>query len=243
MLKIAVCDDDQAHLEKIRALLERWLRKRGPDQGQIAAFASGEALLESIRGKGGFDLYILDVIMPGLNGIETGKKLRELGEGGEILYLTTSRDYAVDSYLTRAFFYLLKPVEAERLFPVLDEAVERLESRRERGVMVPLSRGSRLVLLERILYVERVGRIVRYHCTDGEVDSRSIHASFRETVAPLLEDRRFYLCGASYTFNLQRVVGVSSGQALLDGGGAVALPQRWVTPFKVAWGDYWLGEG
>jgi len=242
VLRIAVCDDDEDQLEAIRWLLARWLRKKRAGQGQITTFRSGEALLDQIGDWGGYDLYILDIIMPGLNGIETGKKLREQGEGGEIVYLTMSQEHAVDSYLTRAFFYLLKPVEEGQLFSVLDAAAEQLDRRREEGVMVALPHGTRLVLLDRLLYVERVGRIVRYHCTDCTVDSRSIRVSFRETVAPLLADPRFYLCGASYVFNLQRVVGVSGGKAQMDGGEEVELPHRWIMPFKTAWGDYWLGE-
>lgn len=242
MLRIALCDDNEDQMEALRWQLERWLRQRRDGRGQITVFHSGEALLEQTR-LGGYDIYILDIIMPGLNGIEIGKQLRDLGEDGEIVYLTTTSEYAVDSYLTRAFFYLVKPIAEDQLFAVLDAAAEQLDRRREAGVMVALPHGSRMVLLDRVLFVERVSRIVRYHCTDGTVDSRSIRVSFRQAVAPLLADPRFYLCGASYVFNLQRVLGVSGGQAQLDGGGAVELPQRWIMPFKIAWGNYWLDEG
>jgi len=243
MLEIAVCDDDRPCLDQTVRMLEHWLGQRPALLGRLTAFDSGEALLERAQDKGGFDLYLLDVIMPGLDGIETGKKLRELGEGGEIIYLTASPDHAVESYLTRAFFYLLKPVNEARLFEVLDAAADQLDRRRSQGVMVALPKGTRLVLLDRILYVERVGRFMRYHCTDGIVDSRSIHGSFKEMNAPLLADPRFCLCGASYVFNLQRVAGVSGGQAVLDGGGAVDLPKRRAVAFKSAWGKYWLGDG
>lgn len=241
MLNIAVCDDNPEHLDRVLGQLERYLRSRPEIEGQTSAFQSGEALLEQAVAKKNFDLYLLDVLMPGLDGIQTGHRLRQLGDGGEIIYLSSSNEFAVESYDVHAFFYLLKPLLEERLFQVLDEAVEKLNRRRSDGIVVITPGGPRRILLERIRYVERVGRSMRYYCVDGWVDSQTIHASFREMAAPLLADPRFYLCGASFVFNFQRVTGVSGQAALLDDGSKVTLPRKAVTAFKNAWGRYWLG--
>lgn len=242
MLRIALCDDDEKHLNQAAALLAAYLKVRPRLNGQVECFQSGSALLAKAESAGGFDLYILDILMPGLNGIETGRLLRALGEGGEILYLTSSNDFAADSYDVRAFFYLLKPVEEAKLFQVLDGAVEKLNQRRTSAVVVNTAAGPRRVLLERIRYVERVGRCLRYYCTDTTVDTQSIRGSLREATASLLADRRFYLCGASFVLNFQHVSGVNGQVALLDNGQAVALPRTSATEFKKAWGSYWLEE-
>lgn len=241
MLKIAVCDDNPEHLDDMMGWLERYLRARPEVEAQPAAFQSGEALLKRAIAQRGFDLYLMDVLMPGLDGIQAGRRLRELGDGGEIIYLSSSDEFAVQSYDVRAFFYLLKPLSEERLFQVLDEAVEKLNRRRNGGIVVATPSGPRRILLERIRYVERVGRSMRYYCVDGSVDSQTIHASFREMAAPLLADPRFYLCGASFVFNFQRVTGVSGQAALLDDGSRISLPRKAVAAFKTAWGRYWLG--
>ena len=68
-------------------------------------------------------------------------------------------------------------------------------------------------------------------------------ACFREMAAPLLTDRRFFLCGASFVLNFQHVTGVNGQTALLDNGQTVALPRSAATEFKKAWGNYWLTEG
>ena len=203
---------------------------------------SGDALLARAEDAGGFDLYVLDILMPELSGIETGRRLRALGEGGEIVYLTSSNDFAADSYDVRAFFYLLKPVEEGKFFQVLDGAAEKLNRRRSSAVVVTTADGPRRILLERIRYVERVGRCMRYDCTDGTVDSQTIRISFREAAAPLLADRRFCLCGASFVLNFQHVTGVNGQTALLDNGQTVVLPRTAATEFKKAWGNYWLEE-
>ena len=242
MLRIAICDDDPTQLQKTECLLKDYLSKRPALSGQISLFDKGDELLNAAEVYKGFDLYILDILMPELNGIQTALKLRKLDDGGEIIYLTSSNDYAADSYNTNAFFYLLKPVEEAKLFQVLDGAVEKLSRRRTSAVVVNTAAGPRRLLLERIRYVERVGRCVRYYCTDATVDSQSIRGSLREAAAPLLADQRFYLCGASYVLNFQHVTGVNGQTALLDNGQAVILPRTSATEFKKAWGNYWLEE-
>lgn len=246
MIQVAVCDDDSNYLEQITALLHTYFQSRPALEGQVTVFERGEALLERAAHRKGFDLYLLDILMPGLNGIQTGRCLRTLGDGGEIIYLSTSEDYAVDSYDVSAFFYLLKPVNEQKLFTVLDRAVDKLEQRRSHQqssvIVVSTSQGPRRVRLGDIRYVERAGRIMRYHCTDGVVDSQTIRASFKDMTTPLLEDGRFCRCGASFVLNYQHVTGVSGQNALLDDGKALPLPRTAVSIFKSAWGRYWLEE-
>ena len=239
MLKIALCDDDPNHLHHIISLFRHYLASRPNFDGQIAAFSSGTALLEQVRVQNGFDLYLLDVLMPGLNGIQTGHKLRELDCNGEIIYLSTSKDYAADSYDVHAFFYLLKPVSEEKLFLVLDAAAEKLD-RQQDAILVDTKQGFQRLLLARIRYVERAGRALRYYCTDGIVESKGIRSTFRDATAPLLADPRFCLCGASFVLNFQHVVGVNGQCALLDDDTTVTLPRTSAVAFKHAWGEYWL---
>lgn len=242
MLRIALCDDEEKQLNQAAAMLNTYLSSRPDLSGQVETFRSGIALLTRVEDAGGFDLYVLDILMPQLSGIDTGHRLRALGDGGEIVYLTTSNDFAADSYDVRAFFYLLKPVNEAKLFQVLDGAVEKLNRRRSSAVVVTTVDGPRRILLERIRYVERMGRCMRYYCTDTTIDSQTIRVSFREAAAPLLADWRFCLCGASFVLNFQHVTGVNGQTALLDNGQTVILPRTSATGFKKAWGNYWLEE-
>ena len=242
MLSIAICDDEAEYVQQTVNFVREYLDHHPAESGQIHAFQRGQELLYQVEETGGFDLYLLDIIMPGLNGIQTGQQLRELGNGGEIVYLTTSPDYAIDSYSVRAFFYLLKPIEKERLFAVLDAAVEKLRDRRQKAALVTTKDGPRRVLLDQILYVERVGRGLRYYCSCGAVDSLSLRVTFHAAVEQLLADPRFCQCGSSFAFNLQHVAGVRGQDVLLDSGGSVAIPRASVHAFKNAWGSFWLEE-
>ena len=242
MLTIAICDDQKEQLKRTAELLHAYLNARPTLQGRIFTFTNGAALLAHAESQNGFDIYLLDILMPGLDGIQTGQRLRELRDGGEIIYLSSSNEYALDSYDVRAFFYLLKPIEAQKLFHVLDSAVEKLTRRKSNAVIVATRNGPRRILLEQIRYVERFGCSMRYHCMEGTVDSQTIRVTFKEATASLLADSRFCLCGASFVLNFQHVVGVSGQSALLDNGASVPLPRAAATAFKDAWGKYWLEQ-
>lgn len=240
ILKVVVCDDDAASCERTRTLVLSYFQTHTALDGKAWACFEGQTLLELAAQQGGFDIYLLDILMPELNGIETGRRLRARGDRGEIVYLTNSNDFAADSYDVRALSYLLKPVEETKLFRVLDEAVERLRRQQNCSTVVYTSQGPQRIPLEQIRYAERVGRVIRYYCTDGTVDSRSIRVTFREAVAPLLDDRRFCLCGASFVLNFQYVTGVNGQTVALDNGQTVTLPRAAASDFKKAWGSYWL---
>ena len=119
-MRIALCDDETAQLALADTLLREYCLLHPELNLRVFPFTSGAALLEHLRTGEPFDIYILDVIMPGENGIELGLKLREIDRGGRIIYLSTSSDFAVDSYLPKASSYLLKPVSQDLLFRTLD---------------------------------------------------------------------------------------------------------------------------
>ena len=242
-MNVAICDDSLSERRTIQEWITDYLGERPQLAGQLFLFENGKALLDAVKKRGGFDLYLLDVIMPEMNGIQSGLKLRELGAGGEIIYLTSSKDYAVDSYYTNAFFYLLKPVERKVLFSVLDKAAEKLNRRRREKIVIKTSEGQRCILLDQILLAERKGHSVQYYCTEETVNSLTFQSPFREVMTPLLADRRFYLCGVSLVCNLQRISAITGQNVVLDNGISFTVPRRGAAALKAAWGGYWLTEG
>ena len=242
MLKIALCDDDAACLERTAALVNAFFAQRPEIPVSLTRFGEAQDLLDALERGEDFDLHLLDVLMPGLNGIEMGKAIRRLGRDGAIIYLTTSPDYALDSYQARAFYYLLKPLEQERFFQVLDEVVDVLLKRQDAAIIIHTAAGLRSVPLADVLYVERVERFMRYYLAGGEtVDSRTLRGSFREGAATLLADERFALCGASFVLGLHHVKSIERGKALLDTGERVSVSMNACAELKRAWMNYWPG--
>lgn len=241
MLKLALCDDEPGQRGTVSGLLQEYAGQRPELAVRLSVFSSGLELLSALEEKGDFDLYVLDVVMPELSGIDLGIKLREMGSLGAIIYLTISPEYAVDSYAAQAFYYLMKPVAAQKLYQVLDQAVETLEKQRAACVTVKTKNGLRLVRMDHLLYAELSDRAVRYHLSNGDrVDSITLRNSFQEEVTPLLADSRFFQCGASFVVNLYYVTGVERGALRLDSGKRVPLARGLTAQARRQWSNYWL---
>lgn len=241
MIKLALCDDEAEQREGIGGLLREYAAARPALAVKLSVFSSGGELLKAAKECGGFDVYVLDVVMPGLSGIDVGVRLRELYSGGAIIYLTVSPEYAVDSYAARAFYYLMKPAEPEKLFQVLDQAASALEKQRAACVAVRTKDGLARLRLDEITYAELAGRAVRYHLADGSsLDSVTVRSPFQEETGPLLADPRFFLCGASFVVNLFYVAAVEKGFLRMDSGTRVPLARGLAALAKRRWSDFWL---
>lgn len=236
MLNIALVDDDARELSASRSMAERW---RGG--ACVSAFSSADELLDAMDAGTAFDLYLLDVVMPDMDGIALGRAIRERNQDGAIVYLTTSPDFALESYEVWPLQYLLKPVDENRLFAAMDRVAAHT-ARRSEGVLVHTRSGDVLLPLGDILYAEKSGRCIRYACRARSVESVTLVGSFREAVEPLLDSGSFVLCGASIAVNLTRLTLVDKTGAVLATGERLELPRAAVATLRSDWMAYCLGE-
>ena len=244
MISIAICDDESVQLAQTEALLREY-RSLHPDiELSAASFSSSAALLEHLRVKGAFDIYLLDVIMPGQDGIELGLSIREADQGGHIVYLTTSPDFALDSYRVRASDYLLKPLDKDRLFQSLDGIIRNLENTRQIFVTVKTRKGLRRIPLHYVVYCELVGRCVQYYLSDGlAIEGMSLRGAFQDAVEPLLAHHSFVLCAASFLVNLAYVEMIDSSGLRLAGGRTLPISRPLRKEVTRRWMDFHLERG
>ena len=240
MVSIAACDDDHRAGERLLQLLREYEQERPESSLRVDSFASPLELLAAAQGRGGYDVYLLDILMPGRDGFSLARELRELPRHGPVVYFSVSNDYAAESYEAGAFYYLLKPLDRERLFPVLDRALRQVQESGESVFVVHTRTGPRRVSFDELLYAERAGRVMRLHCVHEKVDSLTLRVSFREAAAPLLADGRFFQCGASYVLNLRHVVGIEGQNAVIADGSRLPLPRSCFRAFRSAWSELWL---
>ena len=123
---IAVCDDQTEELGSLTELIGAWETDRGTPV-RVKSFRSAAELLDAARHER-FTLYLLDIMMPGLNGMDAAREIRGFDKAADIIFLTSSPGFAYDSYSVQALEYLLKPIRTKTLYPILD----RLELRERR---------------------------------------------------------------------------------------------------------------
>lgn len=195
-LQIALCDDEITNHETVRELIRQYKQIHSDRTLSLSSFASGKELINHVDEHGCFDLYILDCIMPEMNGIELGAALRTRDDTGFLIYLTTSPDFALDSYRVDAFDYLLKPVESELFFQSLDKAYRSFSQIMQKTVAIKTTDSIRMIPIADIRYAERIDKHIDYHLTDNTViHSTSFNCSFQNAVSELLSHKRMLLVG------------------------------------------------
>ena len=121
IMRVAVVDDTREDAELLMSALERFGREQNEEM-DVTLYDSGASFLrsyEEIRP----ELVVLDIDMPGINGMEAAHKLRETDENVALLFVTNMRHYALEGYSVDALDYLIKPVEAERFQKAVDKAL------------------------------------------------------------------------------------------------------------------------
>ena len=202
---LAVCDDKKEELASVLSLLDQWEKQRGVPL-QSRAFQSAVELLEVARQER-FTLYLLDVMMPGMNGLDAAREIRRFDDVAEIVFLSTSPGFAYESYGVRAFHYLLKPVEGEKLFALLDQLSLR-EQRPLEALTLKTTTTIIRVPYAHISYVEVMGKRVYFHLVDGDV--REVAGSLKEFEAALLSRPEFMRVHRSYIVNMLQAEELSS---------------------------------
>ena len=202
---LAVCDDNREELEAVLSLLDAWRAERGAAP-RVKAFQSAVELVEAARQER-FTLYLLDVMMPGMDGMEAAREIRSFDDVAEIIFLSTSPGFAYESYGVRAFHYLLKPIEEGKFFALLDQL-----SLRERKPLEALTLKTATTIIrvpsDCISYVEVIGKHVYFHLADGDV--REVTGALKEFEAALLSRAEFMRVHRSYIVNMLQVEELSS---------------------------------
>jgi len=152
MYQIAVCDDDNTDIAYITALVYQWA-KESSCAVELDSFLSAESFLFCYEEKKDYEILLLDIEMGKKNGIELARQIREENNRIQIIFVTGFPDFALEGYEVAALHYLMKPVEQEKLYQVLDRAVQNL-SKTERTLLF-VTDGEKLgVLAREILMVE-----------------------------------------------------------------------------------------
>ena len=238
-LKIAICDDDTLEIQRICSCIEECLpAKKGADGVVVRTFHAGNELLADMRTGGGYDLLILDVVMPGLNGIELAAKIREFSDSCKIIFLTSSIDFAVDSYKVKAYYYLLKSEMKTELPAILERAADEIVNETASSILIKeKTRWTRIPLI-RIEYIESLNHTVYFHLHSKE--TVSCYTAINTYHDSLMSDQRFIKCHKSFVVNMSYVTSITGREFILEGGVAVPISRNLFAQVKNAYFDYFF---
>ena len=240
MIQIAFCDDDQTVLDQLSALLEKYRTQRCI-QIQCTAFRSPLDLLAEIEKGTRYDILFLDVIMPAENGITAAKEIRQYDNVVKIIFLTSSAEFAVESYVVGAYFYQLKPIWEDSFFRLTDSVIAECRRADQRSLILRCKTGITRVELDKLEYCEVIHRTLLLHLDSGKVLESS--GSLDELSRQLAPYGCFYRPHRSYLVNLEYVQTLSYRAITLACLAEIPIPRGKYNEVKSAFLDYAFQKG
>ncbi len=224
--RVAVCDDSQTDAEYVLELLNQWSEQRDvPVQSET--FSSAERFLFRYVEDKDWDILLLDIEMGEMDGVTMARQVRRDNETVQIVFLTGYSDYIAEGYEVEALHYLMKPVSRDKLFAVLDRALEK-QKQNERCLNLNLS-GE----MVRIPFYE-----IRYLSVHQNYVTISAKREYtvRRTLAELEQtlDSRFCRVGRSLILNLRAIRRVTKTEVYLSDGTVLPLPRGAYEPLNRA---------
>ncbi len=242
-MRIAICDDDEYYRTHFLEITQEYALQNKEKEITVTAFTDAEKLLEAVNKSGGFDIYLLDIIMPGINGIELGEILRQKGFDEKIIYLTTSEEFAVASYRVNAADYIVKPAKDAVFLSSLDAVVKSVSHIKDKFILVRTKDGSVKLSFDSIVYAELIKRTVVYHLKDGrKAESIYIRTNFNDTVKELLNDTRFTLCGKSLLLNMHHITGIESETVTFSSAEKISIGKKLCRDLHNTWVTFTFSE-
>ena len=221
MIKIAFCDDDLSTLNELNLLFDQYGMERDR-KITYTAFQSPLELLASIEKGIHFDVLFLDIVMPGENGINTAREIREYDNTIKIIFLTSSSEFAVQSYTVDAYFYQIKPIWKESLFRLMDSVIDDYKSTQHRSLILRCKSGISRIDLDKLEYCEVIGRTLLFHMENGTVMESS--GSLDDLCSELAQYENFLRPHRSFLINMEYVRNISYKAVTMDSLSEIPIP-------------------
>jgi len=238
MIKIVVCDDDSFDIDITKKLVSKYIKCKKDKDIIVKYFNSPYDLVSDIREGKYYDIYLLDVIMTGIDSIDIGKEIRQNQEYATIIYLTESEEYALDSYKVNALQYLLKPIDKDCLYLALDNAMNQLDNK-DKKIVIKTKTGINVLLLHQIVFAEYSEHAVNYCTVLGDsIKSVVTREPFAETIKVFLNDDSFLRCHKSFVINMKYIAKIGKKDFTTYEGVIIPISASLYSKAKNAYFDY-----
>ena len=216
-MNIAIIEDSGQELSLLERCLQSYLSSRQVYR-VIDTYTSGEAFLENWPSKS-YDLVFLDILMEGISGIEVARKIRETDSECLLIFISSSKEYALQGFEVRAFDYLLKPLSEERFQKTMDLCQNEL-AKHIRYIEVKESRTLVKIPLNEIIYTDYYNHYIQIHTAARLIRS---YQQFDVFSPLLLCYPQFLCCYRNCIVNMDHVDSVDKHDFVMENGERVPI--------------------
>lgn len=213
MLHVAIVEDEEFYREQLEEYIRRYAKEQGI-QVMTAVYEDGSQLADCY--KPGYDIVLLDIVMKGMSGMETARRIREADDSVVLIFITQMSQYAIDGYAVGALDYILKPVDYEGFSMHFSAAVTRVQNRSSKTIMLPLPSGMVRLRTEDIYYVEVQNHDLHYYTVNGVYRIRGTMQGAEKMLAPyfFVRSNYWYLVNLAHVSEIDRNIVVVGGYRL-----------------------------
>lgn len=236
MQHIAICDDEFEDRNHIRFLLDEYLKQHDINC-LISEYHNADTLLKAFEHGEKFDCLLLDIYMPGVSGMELAKEIRLYDGICPIVFLTISKDFALEAYSVGAAQYLVKPILKEPFFETMDHINEIYQNEKRRYIIIRTKEGNFRTALRDILYCETDGNYQKIQLLSSKtLITRITSKDMYEQLNQFID---FCRCGNSFIINLSHVKKITIKQVEMDNGKKIQIPRGNYTVLKQKYFNYY----
>lgn len=236
MLRVGICDDRQTDIDIVRTLVARFSDSYPEHPLDICAYASAYDLLDEVERTGGCDIYLLDILMPQMSGIELAHSLRKRKERAQILFLTSSREYGIEAIGVKAAGYLLKPIQEAPFNEAMHDCIRELKPDHYPSLLVKTKQGLVRVQLAELISIESFNHICELTLSNGTKLKASARLS--DLYEQLQENAGFIFPHRTYIVNMEYIRGISGTEILMTDGRRLPISRKSYIDIKTAYLDY-----
>jgi DNA-binding LytR/AlgR family response regulator len=238
-IRIAIADDDTRFLSEIVEMVQ-CLFNGTEEETEIKQFVTGRALMTELDAETSYDIYLLDVEMPGADGVQLAEKIRKYDQNAYIVFITSFEKYAIKGYQHHIYHYVMKEEYQEKLPGILLEIQKKIEEGTKRYYKIESERKHQKIRWDNIVYVEKEknkGKYVKFHCNNGnDYEERET----LQNVYSKLPEREFAYTYRSQIVNLryveEEVRGVIKITGMME---PITISAQLLPEFRRKLGEYW----
>ena len=234
MYRIAIVEDEQSYRDQVREYILQYGKEKDLSF-DIVTYTDGSEIAEDEEHS--FDIIFFDIEMEQMNGMDAAAEIRARDENVVIVFITNMAQYAIEGYSVGAFDFVLKPVDYYGFSLRFGRALQRVQKRETREIVVNTATGIRRIDSGDIWYVEIDNRILYFHTNSGQYSMRGTMQNAEE----MLRDYHFVKCNHWYLVNLKYVTEIQDNIVYVAGN-PLEISRRNKTAFIRAVTDY-IGGG
>ena len=230
-MRIAIWDDEKQICELLKERIHKYYFAKDIEF-HILTFESGDQVLEHDLDQ--IDVLFLDVDMPGRNGMDTARAIREQNKDMLIIFLTAYSEFVFESFKVEAFRYLVKPVSNQELGETLDAIEQRFYEEEER-FNFQFQNEMYSIRYSDIIYIEGMRDKIWFYCKNDVYRWRGTLKNLEE----MLKEKGFFQVHRSYIINMNKIQKYNSQMVLLEGGHEVPVSKYRLNEFKEEYIKFW----